>query len=187
MTLPPHRLRHVSLLGLMLWAAGMSAAVLRSQGGTPQFRAGVDLVRVEVQVVDDSGAPIAGIAASNFDVRIDGRKRQVTSAELIRESTTAGTTVGVSPPGRPTARNVWPEADGGGRRPGHDTASLPGEDGRPQRRAVSPSIAVVGRPCVVSRRAAALSPTKDRQAIRIAVADRRPPPQAEPVPRRPRS
>jgi VWFA-related protein len=49
----------------------------------PVFRATVDLVAVEVQVVDRDGKPIPSLGVADFDVRIDGRRRKVVSADLV--------------------------------------------------------------------------------------------------------
>jgi VWFA-related protein len=49
----------------------------------PTFRAGVELVRVEVQVVDKNGIPVPKLGLADFEVKIDGRKRPVVSADLI--------------------------------------------------------------------------------------------------------
>jgi VWFA-related protein len=50
----------------------------------PVFRAGVDLLRVDVQVVGDAGEPNTMLRSEDFDVRIDGRPRRVLSAELVQ-------------------------------------------------------------------------------------------------------
>jgi VWFA-related protein len=54
------------------------------------FRSGVDLIAVDVQVVDKNGAPVGGLTPDHFDVAVDGKRRKVVSAELLRfASTTA--------------------------------------------------------------------------------------------------
>jgi len=50
----------------------------------PLFRASVELVAVDVQVVDRDGRPILRMPAEQFDVLIDGKRRQVVSADLVR-------------------------------------------------------------------------------------------------------
>jgi len=50
------------------------------------FRGGVALVSVEVQVVDGAGRPAVGLTPTAFAVTIDGRRRQVISADLLRVS-----------------------------------------------------------------------------------------------------
>src|SRR5262245_49976512 len=45
------------------------------------FKSGVELVTVDVQVVDKKGQPITGLKPEQFEVTIDGKKRQVLSAQ----------------------------------------------------------------------------------------------------------
>ena len=47
------------------------------------FRSGVDLVTVDVSVVDGKGTPVTSIGADRFDVRVDGLRRRVVSAEYV--------------------------------------------------------------------------------------------------------
>jgi VWFA-related protein len=168
------RLRRLGLAGLIVFAGAATAAV-RSQNATPQFRAGVDLVRVEVQVVDSKGAPVGGIPASSFDVRIDGRRRRVTSADFVRETTTAPTDRPFSSDG-PRARNFWPESETGAGRTfvlAFDESTLSSGDGARALNAgrefvdrLSPNdaVGVVGLPHGIVQ-----SPTRDRRAIGAAL------------------
>ena len=48
----------------------------------PSFRAGVDLIAVDAQVVDASGAPIHTLVPGDFDVTLNGRRRRVVSADF---------------------------------------------------------------------------------------------------------
>ena len=59
--------------------AGQSAAAQDS----PRFRAGVDLVPIDVTVVDQQGRPVRDLAPEDFKVTIDGAVRRVQSAEWI--------------------------------------------------------------------------------------------------------
>ena len=74
--------------GLLLAAALLGAPILavHAQQQTPVFRAGVDLLRVDVQVVDNDGDPDPSLRLEDFEVAIDGRPRRVVSAELVRYS-----------------------------------------------------------------------------------------------------
>jgi VWFA-related protein len=54
------------------------------QNQQPVFRTGVDLVRVEVEVVDSAGAPIATLGPEKFTVTIDGRRRPVVTSQLVQ-------------------------------------------------------------------------------------------------------
>ena len=71
----------------ILAAAGVvaSAVGLAALPGPPQvFRSSVDLVRVDVQVVTSDGHPMIGLTADDFEVGIDGDRRRVVSAELVK-------------------------------------------------------------------------------------------------------
>lgn len=50
----------------------------------PLFKSSVELVAVDVQVVDREGRPILRLPAEQFDVSIDGRRRQVVSVDMVR-------------------------------------------------------------------------------------------------------
>jgi VWFA-related protein len=69
--------RTVVFLFLSLGAVALAASQ------TPTFRAGVDLVSVDVQVVDRDGRPVAGLAPERFEVSIGGRRRKVVSLDYI--------------------------------------------------------------------------------------------------------
>jgi VWFA-related protein len=49
----------------------------------PSFRAGVDVIPVDVQVVDRDGNPVDGLTADAFEVTINGRRRRVVSVDLV--------------------------------------------------------------------------------------------------------
>jgi VWFA-related protein len=51
---------------------------------TPTFRGGADIVLVDAQVVARDGSPIEGLKPDQFEVFIDGRRRPVLSADLVR-------------------------------------------------------------------------------------------------------
>lgn len=74
-------LRAVGLGGAVLAA---SVAVLAQDAPRPIFRAGVDVVEIDVQVVGRDGEPIPDLTADRFDVRIGGERRRVVSAQFIR-------------------------------------------------------------------------------------------------------
>jgi len=60
----------------------------------PAFRAGVELIAVDVQVVTSNGLPITGLSPDKFEVSINGRRRRVVSAEMVRYEVVASTTSG---------------------------------------------------------------------------------------------
>ena len=84
----------VFMLALVITLTG------QQQDARPTFRSGVDLIAVDVQVVDRDGKPIPALTIADFDVRIDGRKREVVSADLV--SYDPGIVGKVAPP--PVAR-----------------------------------------------------------------------------------
>jgi len=71
----------------------------------PTFRTGVDLITVDVQVVSADGAPVAGLGPERFEVSINGRRRRVISAELVRYDGPARTPppASATPPAPPAA------------------------------------------------------------------------------------
>jgi VWFA-related protein len=54
-----------------------------SSSQQPIFRAGVDLIEVDVGVVDSQGRPIRDLLAPEFNVTVDGKPRRVVSAEFV--------------------------------------------------------------------------------------------------------
>jgi VWFA-related protein len=110
-------LRGAAPLALSLAAAlpllsGASMTAAPAQQST--FRAAVDLIAVDVQVVDADGRPISTLDRERFEVTIDGRKRRVASADLIQNSIAAAG--GTRPLGSgPVASNAWPVSGEDGR------------------------------------------------------------------------
>ena len=58
------------------------AAVVQAQQ-LPVFRAGVELLEVDVSVIDDAGEPVRDLAASEFAVSVDGDPRRIVAAQFI--------------------------------------------------------------------------------------------------------
>jgi VWFA-related protein len=50
----------------------------------PTFRAGVDVITVDVSAVDRAGRPVTGLQAPDFVVRINGQPRRIVSVEQVR-------------------------------------------------------------------------------------------------------
>lgn len=61
----------------------LSATIGAAQQPAPTFRAGVDLVPVEVTVLDRQGRPVSDLTAADFTLNVDGRPRTVVSASYI--------------------------------------------------------------------------------------------------------
>ena len=77
-------MRGQRLTGLGLFVIAVTA-VLSAQ--TPQqrplFRAGVDLIEVDVTVVDGDSNPVTDLQASDFSVTVDGEPRRVVQAQFV--------------------------------------------------------------------------------------------------------
>ena len=101
-------------LGLTVVAAVFmeTAAGTQQQQQPPAFRSGVELVSVDVQVVDKRGQPITGLKPEQFEVTIDGRRRQVVSAQLIDAAT--GTPHASNPPATDGSASPSAKAIGAG-------------------------------------------------------------------------
>ncbi len=55
----------------------------------PTFGARVDVVTVDVNVVDNDGRPVQGLAASDFSVTVDGEPRSIQSVSFVNDAPTA--------------------------------------------------------------------------------------------------
>jgi VWFA-related protein len=73
------RLRPAPLLVLGL-AATLTASL---QGQQPTFRSGVDLIRLDVQVVSDDGTPIADLTENDFDIRVNGKPVPIRTLKFL--------------------------------------------------------------------------------------------------------
>lgn len=69
-----------AFVGALLCSGAVVRGLPRAQ---PQFRSGVDLVAVDVQVVRADGRPIPHLGADRFEVTIGGRARRVVSAQFL--------------------------------------------------------------------------------------------------------
>jgi VWFA-related protein len=71
---------------LLLVLATVVSALTIAVAQEPQslFRAGVDLIAVDVAAVDSKGRPVGDLKPGDFVVKVDGKARPVVSAELIK-------------------------------------------------------------------------------------------------------
>jgi VWFA-related protein len=82
------RVGGISLIALSILPA---AALLGQQSDPPQFRAGVELIQLDVTVLDDNRRPVRGLTASDFTVLEDGTPRPIrafTPVELVTRTRT---------------------------------------------------------------------------------------------------
>jgi VWFA-related protein len=80
----------------------------------PTFRAGTDVVRVDVTVLDRSGNPVTSLMAADFEVRDNGQPQDITSFKLVEAT------------GQPPDDDVSLEI----RHPGHAAAEAARDDVR---------------------------------------------------------
>ena len=71
--------------GLMTGASTPAVAqqTTPAQQTQPTFRSTVDLVAVDVSVIDREGRPVDDLKAVNFTLKVDGKPRQLRSAEFV--------------------------------------------------------------------------------------------------------
>ncbi len=94
-------------MALALAVTTVAVYAARAQG--PTYRSTAEVIPVDVEVVDKTGEPIAGLTPDKFEVKIDGRRHHVGSAEFIAydsgtspsESPLPPASPGASPPSTP--------------------------------------------------------------------------------------
>ncbi len=80
-------MRLVTSVAFASWfLSALSASSAAQQAATPQsvFRAGIELVSVDVTALDTNGRQVTDLAATDFVVEVDGDQRQGGSAGDIR-------------------------------------------------------------------------------------------------------
>jgi VWFA-related protein len=65
--------------------AGVSVAAMAQQPSQPTFRAGVEVVRLDVRVTDDAGRPVKDIQAHEIEILEDGKVRPIVLFQHIAE------------------------------------------------------------------------------------------------------
>src|SRR5689334_15027439 len=83
---------------MRLGALGLLIATLIAQSSQPTFRSSVELLRLDVTVIDRSGAPIADLGAGDFVVKIDGQPRTVSFARFYGPAPATSTAGATSAP-----------------------------------------------------------------------------------------
>ena len=84
------RLKLVATLVVVIIATITSPGLRGAHAQLTQFRAGIELIEVDVSVVDNRGRPVEDLRAPEFDVTVDGEPRNVVSAEFVQLGTTPG-------------------------------------------------------------------------------------------------
>ncbi len=99
----PHPRTVLALALALLGLPGARAAVATyaSQQAPATFRAGVDLVVVDVVVVDKAGVPVTGLAAADFTVTAGQRPRRIVTSEFVGVTRAGRTAPAPLPEGLP--------------------------------------------------------------------------------------
>lgn len=108
------RVAWTSAAGAVVLLATLPAATAPEQQG-PTFRAAVDLVAVDVQVVDKDGFPVQSLRPQDFEVTINGQRRRVASADFIQSTSVDGSAPARPVTSGPIATNLWPSSDVSGK------------------------------------------------------------------------
>jgi VWFA-related protein len=101
-------MKQLATVCLLLAVGGASPIGAHQQQGTPTFRAGVDLVVVDVVVINKDGVPVTDLKATDFVVTAGKRPRTIVSAEYVGTKRTVTADVPVPPPDvpAPTSNHV---------------------------------------------------------------------------------
>jgi VWFA-related protein len=84
-------------------ALGLAAVLAARQGPAPTFRAGVELIQLDVSVLDKGRHPVHGLSAADFTVRVDGIVRPVVAFKAVTLPPPP------PPPSAPWIRDVAPD------------------------------------------------------------------------------
>src|SRR5688572_9848219 len=82
------------------------------QDDPPRFGGSVEVVAVDANVVDTNGKPVRDLTAADFQVKVDGKRRNVVSADFVQLVTVQSA---VAPPSSDAPTAAAPSA--GLRRP----------------------------------------------------------------------
>ena len=64
-----------------------SSAAAQQAPAQPRFRAGAEVIAIDVTVIDRTGAPVGDLAAADFTVTVEGKPRAIQSAQFLRSDT----------------------------------------------------------------------------------------------------
>ena len=104
-------------LGLV-WVLGAALRAYEQepvQQTTPRFVVGVEVVALDASVVDRAGRPVDGLTPDDFEVKVDGTRRRIVSAQFINHlksgvdaaiTAVLGAAPGRDPAPPPARRNV---------------------------------------------------------------------------------
>jgi VWFA-related protein len=79
-------------LAVLVCVLALVPVTAEQQPQPPTFRAGVDVVAVDVHVVDGAGRPVPGLTAADFAITVDGKPRAIVAADYVSHGVTASVT-----------------------------------------------------------------------------------------------
>lgn len=72
----------------VLLAVLLAASHASAQTPVPRFRSGAEVIAIDVTVINRDGGPVADLTAGDFEVRVEGKPRAITSAQFLHSDTT---------------------------------------------------------------------------------------------------
>lgn len=115
------RTRGLRLAAMAAIAAGATAVTVAAVQQAPTFRSSTTLVTVDVTVFDGAGAPVTGLGASDFEVRLNGRVQPIRLVSWLQARSELQAPTGTPAPAAPPASQPSPA-------PAAPTAASRGED-----------------------------------------------------------
>jgi VWFA-related protein len=74
----------MTLMGAYLPALSIALALLlQASAPSQRFKSSIDVVQVDVSAIDGNGRPITDLKADEFELRVDGRPRRITSVQFV--------------------------------------------------------------------------------------------------------
>jgi len=69
----------------LLFALTLAALLHAAQAAPPvqRFKSSIDVVQVDVSAIDGNGQPVTGLTAADFELRVDGRPRPISSVQFV--------------------------------------------------------------------------------------------------------
>ncbi len=78
-----HRIRVALTAPVLVYVVLATLSPGRLSAQVPSFRAGVDVVVIDVSVVDRSAFPVTDLTPADFTVTVDGKPRKIVSAQFL--------------------------------------------------------------------------------------------------------
>ncbi len=101
-------IRLLAAAGAIFWIAAAAFARQKAPAeSVVQERVGVTAIEIPVSVIDKNGRPVAGLAASDFELYDEGKKQEISGFEVIDLNLEAGRKPEAAQEVPPSARRLW--------------------------------------------------------------------------------